>query len=146
MNVRANYCCYMVAIVVNLSSIVLMGATVYQMRRLVNRLNENRPYKLAINEPVVVYHIAILLVESACYAVWLWIDYSGTDWLYFMDIIFYSIYGILDVLLCCIMARLVHTNKTVALIHTDLHVDFEFSPDAESSQSEDDHEHEVDSD
>jgi hypothetical protein len=122
-----------------------MSATVCQMQRLVNRLNENRPYKLALNEPVVGYHIAMLLLQSSCYAVWLWIDLSGTEWLYFIDIIFYTIDGILNVLLCCIIARLVHTDKTVALVHTDLQVDFEFNSDVDSSQSEHDHTHEVDS-
>jgi hypothetical protein len=94
---------------------------------------------------VVGYHIAMLLLQSSCYAVWLWIDLSGTEWLYFIDIIFYTIDGILNVLLCCIIARLVHTDKTVALVHTDLQVDFEFNSDVDSSQSEHDHTHEVDS-
>jgi hypothetical protein len=124
-----------------------MCATVCQMQRLVNRLNENRPYKLALNEPVVGYHIAILLFQSFCYAACLWWIFFGTKWLYYSsEIIFFTIDGILNVLLCCIIARLVHTDKTVALIHTDLHVDFEFNSDVDSSQSEQDLVHEVDSD
>jgi hypothetical protein len=62
-----------------------------------------------------------------------------------LKIIFFTIDGILNVLLCCIVARLVHTDKTVALVHTDLHLDFEFTSDVDSSQSEHDHVHEVDS-
>jgi hypothetical protein len=57
---------------------------------------------------------------------------------------------ILDLILCGLIAKLIHTNKFVSLVHKDLFVDVKFTPDLNSSESSDSSEQgemlEVDSD
>jgi hypothetical protein len=54
-----------VNVTMNCLSVWVMVATIWQIKRLVQQLNMYRSHKLALDEPIAVYHIIAVVIQSA---------------------------------------------------------------------------------